>query len=69
MKQVIPQNCLKSLGKKIIVVKYFRKYLLYKIFILNIIVLKVHQCKFENLTTSSSSYENNMLKIAHLNTF
>ena len=27
--------------------------------------LKVHLCRFENLPVSSSSYENNMLKISH----
>ena len=27
--------------------------------------LKVHQCRFENLSISLSSYENNMLKISH----
>ena len=27
--------------------------------------LKVHQSRFENLPISSSSYENNMLKISH----
>ena len=32
-------------------------------------ILKVHKCKFENLPISSSSYENNMLKISHQNTF
>ena len=28
-------------------------------------VLKVHKCIFENLSISSSSYENNMSKISH----
>ena len=28
--------------------------------------LKIHSCRFENLPISSSSYENNMLKISHL---
>ena len=31
--------------------------------------LKVHYCRFENLPISLSSFENNMLKILHYNTF
>ena len=31
----------------------------------NSTILKVHQCRFENLPIFSSSYENNMLKISH----
>ena len=31
--------------------------------------LKVHKCRSENLPISSSSYENNMSKISHQNTF
>ena len=36
-----------------------------ELFILNLKNLKVHQCRFENLPTSSSSYENDMLRISH----
>ena len=31
--------------------------------------LKVHWCRYENLTKHSSSYENSITKIAHYDTF
>ena len=31
-------------------------------------ILKVHQCRYENLPISSSSHENNMPKVSHYNT-
>ena len=31
--------------------------------------LKVHQCRYENLTIYSSSYKNSILQISHYNTF
>ena len=34
-----------------------------------ILFLKVHYCRFENLLISLPSYENNMPKISHYNTF
>ena len=29
------------------------------------LILKVHQCRFENFTVCSGSYESNTLKISH----
>ena len=37
--------------------------------IIRIKLLKVTLCKFENLPIVSFSYENNILRISHLNTF
>ena len=34
-------------------------------FVLIYFFIKVHYCRFENLSISSSSYENNILKISH----
>ena len=61
------------LSKRVCEIFHFRfRFVLLKfLFLFNKMqtILKVHWCRFENLPLSSSSYENDMLKILHENIF